>query len=137
MPRYRKTWATVQQAFDYVADQLGSPPIPWRMCWRSDQENGESSRQYMHTWCGRFDGVCVAKATRRLPLENLIALIAHEVSHLINGYGPGDEREEHEADEVGGEILGEEIVYDRRAVQTVGQGVTRQTALKRYRCGQG
>lgn len=118
----------VQKAIDFVADQAGFN-VSWRWCREADAEHTESPRQYMHTWHDGWDGICVARAATELPIQNLVALVAHEVGHLIMGDRPG----ELEADRIGGEIVGGLVKYDEWAVQTIGPGVDRKTALKHYR----
>ncbi len=108
--------------------------IRWRHCEEADAEHKDSRRQFMHSLHGGPDDrtVCVARAACRLPLENLLALLAHEAGHMIAQAEIGPEHSEAIADEAGAEILDRDIRYDAGAVQTIGPGVGRRWALRRY-----
>ena len=117
----------IQRALDYVLERAELGGLRWAFCAKADREHEESERQYMHTYCKR-DAICVARAATELNREQLIALIAHEVAHVLMGDRPG----EYEADRIGSKIVGR-IRYSRDAVQTIGSGVDRTTALRRYK----
>lgn len=55
-------------------------------CALADQEHAKSKRQYAHTFHHDERNICVAKAFENLTENQIWAIIAHEVGHLLVGY---------------------------------------------------
>lgn len=79
--------------------------IHLRSCKTVEKEHELSKRQYMHT--GHYPGVsiCVAKEFFDLPFQHKLALIAHEIGHLLGG------ETEDEANKLAEKFLGVRIYY--------------------------
>ena len=76
-------------------------------------------------WCyPRTAHVVFAHRALRLPRRNLVALIRHELSHVVF---PGSS--ERDTDLLAGRVGGQRIRYDARSVQTVGRGGPRPAWL--------
>jgi hypothetical protein len=104
---------------------LGAMILPWvasypwlktvrvRRCVMADREHRKSWRQFMHV--GHVHGtltICYAKAADKLPWENIMGLLAHEIGHLA-----ADEPGEKLADETAKNLFGWKILYDERNVE--------------------
>ena len=125
--RPRRPPDPITEAFVILAHQTDLRLPGWRFCADCDREHARSPRQFCHV-DHVPDTICLARAAQRLPLDNLLGLLAHELGHLLAGDDPSEEL----ADRLGSEAIGHHIRYDERAVQTVGAGTDRRTALKRY-----
>ena len=77
-----------------------------RRCKLADYENYKSRRQYLHV--GHIPGfICKALAFDKIPLNHQLALLLHELGHLVIEKEHGEE----EANEAAKEISGITIKY--------------------------
>lgn len=81
-----------------------------RYCKDADKEHKKSIRQYAHTNHYK-NQACVSKAFKILPLEIQMALIAHEVGHLMLLSKGNYEHSEEDANNVANKFFGIRMNY--------------------------
>ena len=92
----------------YWSHQKGDMNILINKCKVADSEHRQSVRQYAHV--GHVDNtICLAYAWKHLPLNNQMAIIAHEIGHLL--YGNTDHTEQ-DADREVNKFLRIKILYN-------------------------
>jgi predicted acetyltransferase len=82
--------------------------ITVRHCREADKEHNKSRRQYAHTY-HHHNVICVADAWLDLPLENQLAIVAHEVGHILVN---STDHTEQEADKTANKFFKIRIRYE-------------------------
>lgn len=77
------------------------------ICRDADREHEKSQRQYAHVY-HRQNVICVARDFYKLPNRHRLALLLHEVGHLLAGRGGG----EMAADRAAYDLSGVKIYYE-------------------------
>ena len=79
--------------------------IKFYSCAKAERDHKASKRQYLHTKHFKGNVVCYAKEFFELPFNHRMALLAHEVGHLLGA------KDEDQADTLAGEHFGIKIYY--------------------------
>jgi hypothetical protein len=74
---------------------LGPQPVDIRLCKEVEVEHAKSQRQYAHTF-HRKNVICVCSAIKTLPDTWALAILLHEMGHLLAG-PRGSERAANDA----------------------------------------
>lgn len=62
-----------------------NPPISIIHCELADREHGRSRRQYAHTYHYGDEVICVSRYLYYLPDEHRLAILLHEIGHILAG----------------------------------------------------
>lgn len=62
-----------------------NPPISIIHCELADREHGRSRRQYAHTYHYGNEVICVSRHLHQLPDEHRLAILLHEIGHILAG----------------------------------------------------
>jgi len=79
-------------------------------CKQADREHLRAKRQYDHTF-HKPNKICVASAFEALPLTHKVAIIIHEIGHIIAGYSDDKETNEINANICAYMVFDTEIKY--------------------------
>lgn len=61
-----------------------------RVCREADLEHSKDRRQYAHTF-HKHQTVCVARAIKTIPDEWKLAILLHEIGHILAGYSASEQ----------------------------------------------